>query len=465
MHTKNILITVIIVLLFVSLTVVLAQKPFFDGAPDPESQAVMRQAAIDIEKYRKGNFILHIVDIDGNPIKDAVVEAELSSHIFDFGTNLFGISALNDDNPLKEVAKQTIIDIFNTVAVVNYWHHPQNEQHVEKIQTDIAWAQANNLRTRFHAVFFNDPRHIFFGNDFSEEQCWEKIEERIKYVADATSGELPEYDVINEMVSKIEWDRDRPNAFMKNVPNFPDFTDPQVVKRVFDMTRKYLPNTKLVGLEAQVPSINNPVYMEIIEYWKRCLAIGADIDLIGTQAHFYTGGMEYQEGHWRFGPETFHMKKVNLALEALRSIERPIVITEFNGPSRNSTDNPVNREKFWTMSDYENSAWQINFYRLAFSKPYIEGLTRWFHIDNLGGRGMDAGILYESGEKHQIYYDLRKLIKEEWHTNVVLTTTQDGKANFRGFLGYYTISTDGYKPETLRLDNDSMEIVIKLIKI
>ena len=442
-----------------------AQSTFFDGvSDDAESQAVMKQAAADIEKYRKGDFSFRVADQKGNPIKGAKVEATLSHHLFDFGTNLGGVMPLKDDNPLKKTAQETILDIFNMVVVVNYWYHPMNDPHTEMIRKNIDWARENGLRMRFHAILFPQTKEMetFFDKNHTTEQYWENIEERIQYIADATGGDLAEYDVINEMVTNSMGNN---NDFMEIFPNFPDFTDPQVVRRIFDLTRKYFPDTKLVGLESpMVLSINNEVNMSIIEYWKRCLAAGADIDLVGVQGHFFNYTLDYREGHPKFGPGAFTMQEINLALDTLRSIGRPIVITEFTGPSRNKTHRPETRERLWTISDAENAAWQINFYRLAFSKPYIEGLTRWNHIDGYFGRGMDAGILTGTGEKHQIYDDLRKLIREEWHTREALTTTKDGKASFRGFYGDYIISVDGYKPAKVRLDKNSGEMVVTLEK-
>ena len=442
-----------------------AEQPFFDGTPTPADKAIMAQAAKNIEKYRKGDFTLTLVDAAGKPVEGKAVVADLDKHQFDFGTNLYGISEMKDDNPLKKVAQQTILEIFNLVVSVNYWHKPQSEENAELTKKDLAWAGDNGLRTRFHAVLYNDPKQIFVGKDFTTDQCWKLMEERIKYVTAATGAKPMEYDVINEMYSKLTWDKDKPEAFMKLVPQFPDLTDPQVVKRVYDLTRKYLPEAQLVGLEANLPSLNNPVYMGIIDFWRRCLAAGADIDVIGTQCHFYAKGMPFQQGTKTWGANTFTMSGISPALDTLRTLGKPIVITEFNGPSRDHNDKPEQKAQYWTMSDKENSAWQINFYRLAFSKPFIIGVTRWFHIDNFCGRGQDAGIINEKGEKHQIYYDLKKLIKEEWHTRAEAKSAKGGVMSFRGFYGDYIVTVDGYKPARVTLDSGTPgKVTVKLEK-
>ena len=82
-----------------------AAAPFFDGAQDAKSRAVMRQVELDIDKYRKGSFTLELVDARGNPVQ-AEVKAELRQHAFKFGTNLFGLSAM-PDSELKRTAFAT----------------------------------------------------------------------------------------------------------------------------------------------------------------------------------------------------------------------------------------------------------------------------------------------------------------------------------------------------------------------
>jgi hypothetical protein len=134
-----------------------------------------------------------------------------------------------------------------------------------------------------------------------------------------------------------------------------------------------------------------------------------------------------------------------------------------NRAARNTSDTvKEEQDKLWTMTDQENSAWQINFYKLAFSKPYILELTRWFQVDNYGGRGMDAGIIDSNGEKHQIYYDLKKLIKEEWHTKVEGKTNSLGEIAWRGFYGEYDVNVKGYQPVRVKLYDNNQEKVVKI---
>ena len=88
-----------------------------------------------------------------------------------------------------------------------------------------------------------------------------------------------------------------------------------------------------------------------------------------------------------------------------------------------------------------------------FSKPYIHGISRWFTIDNLGGRGMDAGIVAEDGKLKPNYYALDKLINEKWHTQVE-GKVKNGKIGFSGFYGTYLIKAEGCKEARVELGPD-----------
>jgi hypothetical protein len=120
-----------------------AAAPFFDGAQDAKSRAVMRQAGLDIEKYRKGSFTLELVDARGNPVQ-AEVQVELRQHAFKFGTNLFGLSAM-PDSELKRTAFAAAKAIFNTGVVCDYWRSPDRKEQERKRDQpleDLRWAEA-----------------------------------------------------------------------------------------------------------------------------------------------------------------------------------------------------------------------------------------------------------------------------------------------------------------------------------
>lgn len=445
-----------------SFTTVARSQELFDGAGDARSKEVMRRAAADIEKYRKGDFTLELVDRKGHPIAGKEAVAELVSHQFDFGTNTFGLFEMQSDDPLRRKALETIRETFNKVVICNYWGESDSEKTLAANMEAIDWATANGIRTRFHAVLYNQK--WFKGRNYTPEQCRQLMEERLRFVSRHFGKKIDEFDITNEFVSMDIWDKNRPaeQRFVNAAPGFPKLRDPEISKEVYALARKYLPDAKLVCLETQIPSVKNPDFLEIMEFFRGFAAVGGDFDYLGHQCHFYAKNRPYQQGLSDDAPDAFTMAGIEQGLEMLASVGKPVVITEFNGPSRNSRWKPVMCDRIWKMSEEENAAWQINFYRLAFSKPYILGVTRWFHIDNVCGVGLDTGILKENGEEHMICGALHRLIKKEWHTQATCRSDTSGLVSFRGFYGEYRLSVAGYKTAKITL-HDTTQGTVRVV--
>jgi hypothetical protein len=153
------------------------------------------------------------------------------------------------------------------------------------------------------------------------------------------------------------------------------------------------------------------------------------------------------------------MDEINRGIEQMASLGKPMVITEFNPPSRSNRSTNPNQPR---ISDEEIAAWETNFCSLMFSKPYLKGLSRWFTIDNYGGRGMDAGVVTVDGRLKPNYYALKKLIKGKWHTRWVGECV-DGKAEFVGFYGTYRVHVNGFKAATVDLTAENSSQRIRLI--
>ena len=227
------------------------------------------------------------------------------------------------------------------------------------------------------------------------------------------------------------------------------------------LARKYLTKSKLVVLETNIWSVSNPIYQEIYDYHKKLIAMEVDYDYIGYQAHYYAlQNTPFQEGTKQWGPRTFMMDEINRGMEQMATLGKPIIIAEFNPPSRNNKNKNPNQPR---LTDEEIAAWEVNFYTLMFSKPYIDGITRWFTIDNLGGRGMDAGIVSEEGVLKPNYFALKNLIKEKWHTKWKGKFSEE-KIEFTGFYGKYKITVEGYEDETVNFNKSNLSVNLNLRK-
>ena len=128
----------------------------------------------------------------------------------------------------------------------------------------------------------------------------------------------------------------------------------------------------------------------------------------------------------------------------MAALGKPVHITELSPPSRDKK----RKGSQPSLTDDEIAAWQVNYYTLAFSKPYVHEITRWFIIDGLGGRGLDAGLITTDGKLKPAYYAIKRLLKETWSTDWRGPAVH-GTVSFRGFFGDYDVEADGYEPATL----------------
>ena len=401
-----------------------AAIPFFDGVDDA-SLPVMDAARRRIEQIRKGDFQVALVDAKGKPV-NGEFHVKLSRHEFRFGADLYGFPHLPEN--ARKQAEAVVDELFNTVIVVNYWRKP------DFAATDqmLAWGREHGKTTRFHALLYNVP--LSFSQTGSDEERWQAIENRIKTIAERYGSQIHEYDVLNEIAcDKWVWNNHSDSGF---------FADPANGARCFRLARKYLPDAELLNTDATFATTTSPALAPILKYSRDLIDNGAPVDVIGHQAHFFSSGkMPFQEGHSSYGGKgAFTMKMIDGGLDRLASLGRPVHITEFSPPSR---DNKKTGEQP-ALTDDEVAAWQVNYYTLAFSKPSVHEITRWFVIDELGGRGVDAGLITRDGKLKPAYYALKRLLTQTWSTDC-RGTAVNGLISFRGFFGEYEIEVPGYR--------------------
>ena len=265
------------------------------------------------------------------------------------------------------------------------------------------------------------------------------------------------YDVINETRLQTQFCE-------KEAPLFSAYDDPATGARILKIARKYLPDSTLMPLEHFYPILweGDNDFQQYLDYCSALIELGAPLDAIGYQGHFHRDQTPFREGNQRGGPDAFVIRAVEKGLDHMAAkLGKPIHITEFGPPSRTRwMGDPANQDG---LTDEEVAAWSTNFYTMAFSKPYIKEITRWFIVDDVGGRGgVDAGLVTFAGEKKASYYALKKLLKEDWATQWE-GRTRKGKVSFRGFWGHYEVVAPGY--ETVRvplLENGPREQTVRL---
>ena len=427
----------------------------FDGV-DQASRPVMEQARTRIESLRKGDFRVVFVDEAGKPVS-ADVRLRLTRHEFRFGASLHGFPRLGED--ARKQALDVVDELFNTVTITNYWSEneraPGGERNWADADRMLAWALEHAKTPRFHAMLFTTPG--WAARVGSADEWWRLVEGRIQAVAERYGTRIHEYDVLNEVASRA-WVWKENIEEQRRLPDFAQFSDSAAGARCFALARKYLPGAELVNNDANIATPSNPAIATVLDYERRLIARGAPIDVTGHQAHYYaSGNMPFEQGHAQAGKDAFTMKALGEGLDRLAEPGKPVHITELSAPSRsNKRTGPQP-----SLTPEEIAAWEVNYYTLAFSKPYVREITRWFVIDELGGRGVDAGLITKDGKLKPSYYALRKLLNETW------SSAWQGRANgavaFRGFFGDYEVVVPGYAKAVFAAHaSGSRSITVKL---
>lgn len=436
---------------------IFGQTKFFDGVDDDQGQHVMQRARESIEKHRKGDFTLKIVDDAGKTVTGKLA-VEFVEHEFLFGGAMTYALELQDNRLMANAhraAKEVAQELFNIVTINCHWSdlQPTIDGPHDWGKTDrmITWARQNGLKIRGHCLIYLRnpvPAPPWIRQVKSTEQWWQLVDSHFKAVAERYGDDYLEMDVMNEPRYQTK--------FRAQFAWLPSLQDPETARRYFEIAKKYFHKTKLMPLDHWTLTGNkgNPEREKAVAIIRAMIKAGADIDAIGTQGHFFVDrdSTSIQKGSRQGGPDAFRMKEIDRGLDMLAEFDEPVHITEFNPPSRNRKhmERYPNQPR---LSDEEIAAWSANFYTLAFSKPHIEELTCWFIVDGLGGRMMDAGLIRPDGTKKPLYYTIKTLLKEKWVTH--WRGMASGSVAFRGFYGTYEVKVAGYEPQIIQLHKDS----------
>lgn len=82
--------------------------------------AVNERIDRNIERYRKGDATLKIVDADGRAVPEAEIEVRQQTHAFLFGCNAFVLGQLKPE-ALEQRYEQAFVALFNFATVPFYW--------------------------------------------------------------------------------------------------------------------------------------------------------------------------------------------------------------------------------------------------------------------------------------------------------------------------------------------------------
>ena len=409
-------------------TVGLAAEPkSYRGMSD--SAGWRSEAYKRIEKHRKDDFKVRIIDPAKKPIKNLTVDLSLYRHHFGFGAapKLARFYDKKFSAEIRGLYHDFCEVLFHKLTPENSlkWKHYKNN--AKFTEPFLEWCKQKKIPVRGHCLvwpeFRRAPKSIErFRSD--QEGLGSAIREHIKFMVNSFNYPVTEWDVLNEAVNHDEYMR---------------ILGKDVVKEWFQLVKDMNPNVKRYINDYSILTKNNVRHRKrYFRYIKGLLDSGVPIDGIGFQSHIPKG----------FNP-TPPEEIIRIAND-FSSLGPELQVTEFDFETSNRDLQAQYTEDFMTA---------------IFSQPKMTGLITWtpFEYAKNNVPKPEAALIDKDLQfkpNGMVWYEL---INKRWMTKTIVSTDDNGYLKFRGFKGRYLASISHSKKEILDIDlSESNELVVAL---
>lgn len=373
-----------------------------------EEDALWRKEAFRrIEKYRKSDAEVRVVDSEGNPVEGAEIKVEQTENEFMFGVALcydevVGLNMTTQEGGIRNNA----LNSFN--AAMSDLELLPGTVAVDGGAKAVEMANEyfrRNMRIRTHALLWDTPsvvNPIMGGKDYttySYEELYREILDYALPVAHLFKGKGVKWNVLNE-----------PNNHNYIRLNYGTrlYTD------LFNAAHAIDPEAKLYVNETGTMGKNKgdaDILPNTLAIVKQMQEEGAHIDGIGLQTH--TNEYYYPQGLYR-------------QLDECAQLVDEVAVTEFDFYHENEENIPE------FVRDYVIA---------TFSHPKSVEFTAWGYRD--GSATMGEGLFYSwDWEEKPTKTVWDNMVNNEFKTKLTLTTDKNGHGDFRGFHGEYKITVN-----------------------
>jgi len=418
-----------VILVAGTLAAVLGQTSRLPGAAASDEE-LWKEAPARIERHRKADASVMVVDGAGKPVPGAEVRVEQTRHEFLFGSNIFMWGRVGDAE--KEAAyRRRFAELLNYATLPFYWpsYEPRRGEPGHQRTEEVArWCQQHGILTKGHPLAWNFADPGWLPDDWQEVRRLQMA--RIEDCVGRFAGLIDRWDVVNEAT---HFDR---AEFLRRAPRMSGMW--QKVGRV-EFTRECFIHARKANAKA-ILLVNDyrtdPAYERVIEQLVDATTRPM-YDVIGIQSHMHGG--------------TWSNQKIWEVCERFARFKVPLHFTE---TTILSGDKGWERRRPWPTTP-EGEAFQARevarFYTMLFSHPAVAALTWWDFSDFHAWQGAPAGFLRADMSPKPAYDELMQLVKGRWWTKTEVRTAADGRASVRGFLGDYrvTATKPGSQPATL----------------
>ena len=415
----------------------------------------------NINKNRKSVKSISVKDENGKPLSGAAVKVTLKNHQFKYGSHIFMLDQFESKEE-NELFRKLFSKYFNLATIPFYWegiepvqgkprYGAESEKVYRRPSPDLCldYCREKGIDAKIHCLFYDKFIPNWLPKD-DEKQMKELYEKRFREIADRYgNGVMYEVEVINELLETYAWTT---NSVISNEIDSLEWS--------FKLAEKYFPNDILVINDANfVPEIGektyrHPYYMLV----DSALAKGVRIDKIGIQNHIYMG-MKDDYNPYAYASH-FDPIKISKGLEVMSEFGKPLELTEVQIPT------------FGEGNEAENLQAEVlkYLYTLWFSTKNLDTVVYWNCVDKTAYSSPEwdenrlrAGLFHRDLAPKKSGEMLKKLFKEQWHTEVELVTDENGQIEFEGFHGEYEVCIQSRYGEVynaeLNKDNQKAEFI------
>lgn len=362
-----------------------------------------READRRIDRIRKGDLMVRVVDSRGRPVPGAEVTVAQKRHHFRFGTAVPAARVV-ERSPDGDRFREVLERLFNTVTFENdlKWQAFDWGINQQAIDGAIRWLKARQFDIRGHCLVWGDYSNLpRFVRDLDKEGKIQALRQRIADQAGRYKDDVYVWDVVNEAVTNTRFWEDIGWEWFG---------------RSFQLTREADPDVLLAYNDFSITTeaATGPAHRRrAIELANRVRESGNPIDIFGDQAHM---GL----------PATRPDRCFEIWDEVARETGFDIEITEFD---------------FTTFNDEIQARFVRDYMTAAFSHPKVVGFIFWGFWENshwLADRG--GALIRRDWTWRPAMRTVEELIKKRWWTNATRKTSSNGQTSLRAFYGTHEVT-------------------------
>lgn len=381
--------------------------------PPAKDPGWLKQAEARIEKIRKGNLTIRVVDRSGKPIPNASIRIEQKRHQFRFGTAISPVLLQESEDGRRY--RETVLRLFNCVVLENQlkWA-AQDWQPAGTAERMLEWCRQNSLPVRGHVLFWPNYEHLPQSKrGLRGEELRNAIREHITDYVTRYRGQLYVWDVVNEAVSNREIVNELGEGILVDAFKWAREADPQIKLAYNDYN--------IANNAGGATDSHRKAVFEVI---RKLLAGGAPVDVLGDQAHM---GVPLTRGD----------RLIEIWNE-LAQFGLPIEITEYD---------------LVVQDDKVHGDYQREFLIAAFSHPAVESFLMWGFWEGSHWLGAQGGAMFRRDwTPRPAVAEYENLVFKKWWTKSNLMTDARGEAKTRVFLGEHEVTVQrGGKTTTQRI--------------